>query len=284
MTKVPVIVVALLPDAPPVILPVTPGALHVYVVPAGTIPFVPFTGVTLNKTPLQLVPVIALITAVGFTVTVTVNVDPVQLPDNGVTVYVAVCVVLVGFVNNPLILTAVVPLTPPVIPPVTPGALQLYVVPTGMIPFVPFVGLTVKLTPLHVVFVIAVTCASGFRFTVTENEAPVHDPDTGVTMYVAVTTPIVVFVKVPVIELTPTPCEAPPVNPTPVGALHVYVVPAGTMPFVPFTGLTVNNTPPHPVVLIGVITAVGLIVTVNVNAAFAPHKVDVGVTVYVAVC
>ena len=275
---------ALLPDAPPVNPPVTPGALHAYTVPAGTIPFVPFTGVTLNKTPLQLVPVIALITAVGFTVTVTVNVDPVQLPDNGVTVYVAVCVVFVGLVNNPLILTAVVPLTPPVIPPVTPGALQLYVVPTGMIPFVPFVGVIVKLTPLHVVFVIAVTCASGFRFTVTEKDAPVHDPDTGVTIYVAVTTPIVVFVKVPVMELTPTPCEAPPVNPLPVGALHVYVVPAGTIPFVPFTGLTVNNTPPHPVVLIGVITAVGLIVTVTVNVAFTPHDVEVGVTVYVAVC
>ena len=91
MTKVPVIVVALLPDAPPVILPVTPGALHVYVVPAGTIPFVPFTGVTLKNTPLHDTPVIALIVAFAFTVTVTVNVAPVQLPDTGVTVYVAVC-------------------------------------------------------------------------------------------------------------------------------------------------------------------------------------------------
>ena len=56
------------------------------------------------------------------------------------------------------------------------------------------------------------------------------------------------------------------------------------MPFVPFTGLTVNNTPPQLVALIGVITAVGLIVTVNVNAAFAPHNNELGVTVYVAVC
>ena len=179
---------------------------------------------------------------------------------------------------------ALLPDAPPVNPPVTPGALQLYKVPTGITPFIPFVGVTPKLTPLHDVAVIALINADGFRFTVTEKDAPVHDPDTGVTIYVAVTTPIVVFVKVPVIELTPDACDKPPVNPTPVGTVQVYKVPAGTIPFVPFTGLTVNNTPPHPVVLIGVITAVGLIVTVNVNVAFAPHKVDVGVIVYVAVC
>jgi len=46
----------------------------------------PLVGVALNKTPLQPTAVIALITALGFTVTVTVNVAPVQLPDNGVTV------------------------------------------------------------------------------------------------------------------------------------------------------------------------------------------------------
>ena len=132
--------------------------------------------------------------------------------------------------------------------------------------------------------VIVLITAAGLRFTVTEKDAPVHDPDVGVTIYVALTTLIVVFVKVPVIELTPDACDKPPVNPLPVGTVHVYVVPAGTMPFVTFTGLTVNNTPPQPVVLIGVITAVGLIVTVKLNDAFTPHKVDVGVIVYVAVC
>ena len=180
--KVPVMELTPTPCEAPPVKPLPVGAVHVYVVPAGTIPLVPFTGLTVNNTPPQLVVLIGVITAVGFTVTVTVNVGPVQLPDTGVTVYVAVCVVFVGFVNKPLILTAVVPLTPPVIPPVTPGALQLYVVPTGIIPFVPFVGVTVKLTPLHVVFVIAVTCASGFRFTVTEKDAPVQVPDTGVTI------------------------------------------------------------------------------------------------------
>ncbi len=62
------------------------GTLQLYVVPDGTIPFVPFVGTNVKLTPLQVTVLIALITAVGFTVTVTVNTDPVQLPVIGVTV------------------------------------------------------------------------------------------------------------------------------------------------------------------------------------------------------
>ncbi len=82
----PVKILTPLPVVPPVIPPVTVGALQLYVVPAGTIPFVPFVGVALNCTPPHVVAVIALITAFGFTVTVIANAAPVQLPDNGVTV------------------------------------------------------------------------------------------------------------------------------------------------------------------------------------------------------
>ena len=164
---------ALLPDAPPVNPPVTPGALHAYTVPAGTIPFVPFTGVTLKKTPLHETPVIALITADGFTFTVKENTTPVQLPDNGVTRYVAVLVILVVFPNIPLIpFDADACVTPPVIP-VPVGALQVKVVPAGIIPFVPSVGVTLKNTPLQVVVLIAVTAALGLILTVTVNVAPV---------------------------------------------------------------------------------------------------------------
>ena len=81
----PVIVDAPLPVPPPVIPPVTPGALHAYVVPDGIMPFVPFVGVTVKLTPPQVVAVIALISALGFTVTVTVNTDPTQEPELGVT-------------------------------------------------------------------------------------------------------------------------------------------------------------------------------------------------------
>ena len=77
----------------------------------------------------------------------------------------------------------------------------------------------------------------------------------------------------------------PPVNvPLPPGAFHVYVVPVGTMPFVLFTGVILKNTPLQLTALIGLIDAVEFTVTVTVNVAFAPHKVDVGVIVYVAVC
>ncbi len=86
LVKLPLINDAFVPLKPPVKPPVTDGANQLYNVPAGTIPLVLFTGLTLNVTPLQLTVVIAVITAVGLIVTVTVNVTPVQLPDNGVTI------------------------------------------------------------------------------------------------------------------------------------------------------------------------------------------------------
>ncbi len=98
----------------------------------------------------------------------------------------AVCVLFVGFVNVPLITAAFVPLKPPVKPPVTVGADQLYNVPVGTMPFVPFVGVAVKSTPLQLTVVIAVTTAVGFTLMVTVNVEPLQLPDNGVTIYVAV--------------------------------------------------------------------------------------------------
>ena len=178
----PLIVVAFVAGAPPVNPPVTLGALQLYNVPAGTMPSVRFVGLTVNATPLQLTELIAVITAVGLIVIVTVNVVPVHDPDNGVTIYVAVCVVFNGFVKIPLIVVAFVAGAPPVNPPVTLGALQLYKVPAGTIPLVRFVGLTVKATPLQLTELIAVITAVGLIVIVTVNVAPVHAPDNGVTM------------------------------------------------------------------------------------------------------
>ena len=91
-----------MPAAPPVMPPVTDGADQEYVVPVGTIPFVPLTGVAVKATPLQVIAVIGLMVAAGFTVTgtviagtgftvtVTVKCAPWQLPEVGVTVYMAV--------------------------------------------------------------------------------------------------------------------------------------------------------------------------------------------------
>ena len=182
MVNTPFTLIAFVPVTPPVIPPVTAGADQLYKVPAGTIPLVTFVGVTVKLIPVQLVAVIAVITAVGFRLIVTVKLVPVQLPDTGVTIYVAVCATLVGFVNVPLTFIAFVPLNPPVIPPVTDGAPQLYKVPAGITPFVTFVGVTVNNTPLQVTPVIAVIPAVGFTVTVTVKLVPVQLPDTGVTI------------------------------------------------------------------------------------------------------
>jgi hypothetical protein len=61
------------------------------------------------------------------------------------------------------------------------------------------------------------------------------------------------------------------------------VVPAGTTPFEAFTGVDVNATPLHTVLVIAVIAGFGFTVTVKVKVA-PGHVPDVGVTVYVAVC
>ena len=77
---------------PPVIPPVTMGAGHEYVVPAGTIVVAagaPSTGLTVNVAPLHIVEVYTNKTGVGLTVTVTVKLAPTHAPaapDVGVTV------------------------------------------------------------------------------------------------------------------------------------------------------------------------------------------------------
>jgi len=65
-------------DAPPVTVPVYVGTLQLYKLLIGTIPSVTFEGVTTNGTPLHVTVVIAVTSAVGFKVTVTVKFAPVQ--------------------------------------------------------------------------------------------------------------------------------------------------------------------------------------------------------------
>ena len=62
---------------------------------------------------------------------------------------------------------------PPVKLPVIDGADQLYVVPAGTIPLVTLVGVTVKVTPLQVIVLIAVIAGVGLIVTVTLNTKPV---------------------------------------------------------------------------------------------------------------
>jgi hypothetical protein len=151
---------------------------------------------------------------------------------------------------------------------------------------VPFTGVTVKPTPSHVTVVIAVISAAGLIVTVTVNAAPVQPPgDNGVTIYVAVLAVFAVLLNVPKMLEDAVTCACKPVTLVPVGVPHVYVVPAGTTPFVLSVGVTLNDTPLHVVAVIAVTTAFGSTVTSTVNVA-PTHDVPfvVGVTVYVAVC
>ena len=87
---------------------------------------------------------------------------------------------MVNVPNSPF---CVLPIAPPVIPPVTIGAAQLYVVPAGITPLVPSVGVTLKNTPLQAVAVIAVTAAFGLIVTVNWNADPLpHAAVFGVTV------------------------------------------------------------------------------------------------------
>ena len=95
------------------------------------------------------------------------------------------------------------------------------------------------------------TVGVGLTVAVILNEAPTQlpvVPEVGVTVYVAVTGAEVGLESVPFIEL-PLPA-APPVKPLPVGALHEYVVFAGTIVAdvgIPFEGVIVN-VPPSQIV------------------------------------
>lgn len=71
---------------------------------------------------------------------------------------------------------------PPVIPPDITGAGQLYVVPAGTKPPVPFNGITVNAPPLHIISVCRLISGFGFIVRVTVNAGPVQLPEIGVTV------------------------------------------------------------------------------------------------------
>lgn len=71
---------------------------------------------------------------------------------------------------------------PPVIPPVTSGTAQLYVVPAGTVPFNPLTGAISNAWPLHSAVVIGRIEGPGLIVTDTVNEGPAQVPVTGVTV------------------------------------------------------------------------------------------------------
>ena len=169
LVSVPVMILTPLADDPPVTPLVTVGDDQLYVVPSGTIVVgASFTIVCINVVPLHTASLCAGITGIGLTVTVNVNTSPTHpVGDTGVITYVAVCTVLVGLVSVPVIMLCNVPPAPPMIPPVTVGDDQLYVVPSGMIVVgASFISVSVNEPPLHIVSLCAGTTGVGSTVTV----------------------------------------------------------------------------------------------------------------------
>jgi hypothetical protein len=84
---------------------------------------------------------------------------------------------------------------------------------------------------------------------------------------------LVELVRVPLMEEAPEP-DVVPVMPATLGAAQLYVVPAGTVPLVPFTGVTENAEPLHGVADIAEITGVvqqAVVVAESVVAVEPPH-------------
>ena len=105
---------------------------------------------------------------------------------------------------------------------------------------------------------------------------PEQLPDVGVTVQVAVCAVFVGLVSVPLMFAALTPAAPPVRPPVTAGTAQLQIVPAGTIPFVTLTGVTVNPTPLHTVVVISVIAGVGFTVT-GVVAVTTPHPPAAGI-------
>jgi hypothetical protein len=151
---------------------------------------------------------------------------------------------------------------------------HVYWVPAGMMPEP---GVTLKVACVQIGVVKLKGCGAGLSETVNVNVEP--QVPIVVIEYTAVTTFAVVLVSVPVIEFRGVVSAAPPVKPVPVGALQVYWVLAGTVPFTPSVGVTVNIANPQATAVIGLIIATGLTVTVNTKGVAGPQRSGLGVIV-----
>ena len=140
-----------------------------------------------------------------------------------------------------------------------------------------FTGVAVNGTRLQIVRVKVLMDTTGFTVIVTVKTFPVQLPEVGVSVYVMVRAILLVLIKVAVISTALVPVTAPVIA-VAVGADQEYVVPAGNVQFTPLVGVTVINTPLQVVAVIGVVSALGLMVIVVVKAA-PTQEPEVGVTV-----
>ena len=149
------------------------------------------------------------------------------------------------------------------------GAFHAYLTFDGTTPFTPSCGVTINGAPLHTVVLIALITGFGSTVTTTLNAAPVQYTVAGITEYVTLYDELVgLDIGPPNMFELPVVCDWPPdIDPLPYdGWPHVYVIPVGTNPSVPFNGVNANDVPVHIVRLIVLITGVGFTYTVTVNA------------------
>ena len=193
----------------------------------------------------------------GFTITVAVNVAPVQLFAEGVNVKVTVTGAVVVLVKLPVMLPVPLAAMPIMLPVLS--RVQLKVVPeTGPEGVIWLIAL-----PEQIVCVagVAVPLGVGFTRTVAVNVAPVQLFAEGVNVKVTVTGAFVVFVKLPV--TLPEPLEAMPVTLPVLSRVQLKVVPE-TGP----EGMIVLIALPEQMVCVAGVAiplGVGFTITVAVN-------------------
>jgi hypothetical protein len=137
------------------------------------------------------------------------------------------------------------------------------------------VGVTENDTLAHVAAVNAAISAFGLTPTFTVNVAPTQlpTPEVGTTKYVAVCITFDEFCNVPVIVL-PLPPTPPLKFEVYVGTNQLYVVFAGTVPFVPCTGVNRNCTPSHVTTVIPVIDGIGFTIITTVKLLLVVQPFD----------
>jgi len=145
--------------------------------------------------------------------------------------------------------------------------------------------LIVNPLPVQITLVKLLIAAVAFTKTVRVNVA--FAPQlavAGVIVYTAVFTELVVFDKVPLINVRLVPVP-PADNPElTVGAGQLYVVLTGMIfPFAPVTGETWKVNPLQIVVEIGLMVTIGLTVTTIVKLPSGAQFSELAITVYVAV-
>jgi hypothetical protein len=113
----------------------------------------------------------------------------------------------------------------------------------------------------------ALITARGLTVITAVKATPTQEPLVGVIVYVAVRCILTGLVNVPEKLAAPMPVATPVKSVFVTGKPHAYVVAIGTMPLVVLVGEYSKESPEQITAVNGLIWAVGLMFTVNVNGS-----------------